>query len=215
MQIHCPHCRYHKEMSETAVPPLPCTVTCPQCGQRFTLEAEQVTAAPEDQPATPPPVPVEPAEPTVLAAAPPTVSAAVADPAGFWLRVIASLLDSLLCNALVFAMAFSLGMVLQTNAIGLNEQMQLVMALMGIVVSVFYYVFFTGYCGQTPGKMALRIKVIDNDDGDIGYGQAFVRETIGKTISGMLFGIGYLMVGLRRDKRGLHDLLSRTKVIKL
>lgn len=215
MQIHCPHCRYHKEMSDAAVPPLPCTVTCPQCGQRFTLEAEQVSAPPVNESVTPPPLPVEPVESIEPPDIAPAASAGGAAPAGFWLRVIASLLDSLLCNALVFAMAFSLGMVLQTNAVALNEPMQLVMALMGIVVSVFYYVFFTGYCGQTPGKMALRIKVIDNDDGNIGYGQAFVRETIGKTISGMLFGIGYLMVGLRRDKRGLHDLLSRTKVIKL
>jgi uncharacterized RDD family membrane protein YckC len=86
---------------------------------------------------------------------------------------------------------------------------------MGIIVTLFYYIFFTGYGGQTPGKMALQIKVIHNDGSEIGYGQAFVRETIGKIISYLLLCIGYLMVGLRRDKRGLHDLLASTRVIKL
>ena len=42
--------------------------------------------------------------------------------------------------------------------------------------------------------MALRIKVIRRDGRGIGYGRAAFREVLCKTISGLLLGIGYLMV---------------------
>ena len=87
--------------------------------------------------------------------------------------------------------------------------------LFSYVLSFAYYIFFTGYCGQTPGKMALRIKVIRRDGSDIGYGRAAFREVLGKTISGLLLGIGYLMVAFDEQKQGLHDRMADTYVIKL
>ena len=84
-----------------------------------------------------------------------------------------------------------------------------------LIHSISYAVFFTGYCGQTPGKMALRIKVIMTDGTDISYGQAALREVVGKFISALLLGIGYLMVAFDSKKQGLHDRLANTYVIKL
>jgi uncharacterized RDD family membrane protein YckC len=83
------------------------------------------------------------------------------------------------------------------------------------VLTVAYYVFFTGYCGQTPGKMALRIKVIRTNGMEIGYGKAALREVLGKFVSGILLGIGYLMVAFDLQKQGLHDKIADTYVIKL
>lgn len=209
MNLLCPHCQFSKEVSDDALPPLPSKVTCPQCSQQFTLEAP-LSFAPE---ATDEIVPA-----VISADVPPTVATAqTADevPAGFWLRVVAAVIDSIVCNAVVFIMSFGVGFLIQTNNYTFNEMTQLLIMAMGIVVTLFYYIFFTGYGGQTPGKMALQIKVIHNNGSEIGYGQAFVRETIGKIISYLLLCIGYLMVGLRRDKRGLHDLLASTRVIKL
>ncbi len=101
----------------------------------------------------------------------------------------------------------------------LNQQGQtmitIVTGLFAAVIAVFYYVFFTGYGGQTPGKMALRIKVIRTDGSAIGYGRAFLREVPGKFLSGILLGIGYLMVAFDRQKQGLHDKIADTYVIKL
>jgi uncharacterized RDD family membrane protein YckC len=34
-------------------------------------------------------------------------------------------------------------------------------------------------------------------------------------LSAVLFGIGYLMAGLRSDKRALHDLIAGTRVERL
>ncbi|MEA3466390.1 MAG: RDD family protein [Thermodesulfobacteriota bacterium] len=220
MKINCPHCPFSQQVADDALPPLPSKVTCPQCSQSFTLEApgEEVAAPamPTEPTLTPPPLPttVEPPSPPPSPTSPPAL---VSDeqPAGFWVRVLAAIIDSVACNILVFGMGFAFGFLLQTNNYSTNEPMQLLLMLMSIVVTVFYYVFFTGYCGQTPGKMALSIKVIHNDGHDVGYGRAFIRETIGKTISGLLLCIGYLMVAMRSDKRGLHDLIASTRVIKL
>lgn len=208
MIILCPHCQFSKEISDDALPPLPSKVTCPQCSQQFTLEA------PTEEPLS---FTTQPTE-VIPAHVPPTTAVVHAEsevPAGFWLRVLAAIIDSIVCNAVVFIMGFAIGFLVQTNHYAFNEMTELLIMAMGIVVTLFYYIFFTGYGGQTPGKMALQIKVIHNNGSEIGYGQAVLRETIGKMISYLLLCIGYLMVGLRRDKRGLHDLLANTKVIRL
>jgi uncharacterized RDD family membrane protein YckC len=138
-----------------------------------------------------------------------------AQPAGFWLRVLASIIDGVLLQILSYAMLFGLQAVMGGINFETDPTIALVLLAMSMVVSVAYYVFFTGYNGQTPGKMALRVKVIDNDGGPVGYGQAFVREVVGKFLSSLILCIGYLMVAFRADKRGLHDLVARTRVIKL
>jgi predicted Zn finger-like uncharacterized protein len=221
MEVLCPHCHFSQQVDASALPPLPCKVTCPQCAQRFTLSAPPAEAVTPPDIVSPPPVEVElppldetppPLEASAASSAAPIFSR---QPAGFWVRALAAIIDSMVCNLVVFVMSLALGMLLNLTNSYMSNPGQLLLMTMGLVVTVFYYVFFTGYCGQTPGKMVLSIKVIHNDGGSVGYGQVFVRETIGKTISSLVFGIGYLMVAFRSDKRGLHDLLAATKVIKL
>jgi len=207
MDLQCPHCQFQQQVDDSALPERPCKVNCPRCKQSFVLAAQEVkkpaaVVAPPD--VTPPPLP-----------AAPTTEAVMQQPAGFWVRVLAAIIDSMVCNVIVFAMGFALGMLLNVNNVYVGPSIQMLLMLMGILVTLFYYVFFTGYCGQTPGKMAMHIKVVDKDGSDVSYGQAFVRETIGKTVSYLIFCIGYLMVAFRSDKRGLHDLMAATKVNKL
>ncbi|MDY0190804.1 MAG: RDD family protein [Desulfuromonas sp.] len=224
MDIQCPHCQFSRQVDASLLPNLPCKVTCPQCKQSFVLGADaqpELNSAAQSAPiaAVPTPDPA-PAISSAAAVPPPVPAAANTDfgteqPAGFWVRVLAAILDSMLCNLLVFVMGFVLGLLLNFTNSYMGPSAQLLLMVMGILVTLFYYVFFTGYCGQTPGKMALHIKVVHKDGSDVSYGQAFVRETIGKTVSSLIFCIGYLMVAFRSDKRGLHDLIAATKVNKL
>ncbi|BCA78782.1 RDD family protein [Desulfuromonas sp. AOP6] len=139
--------------------------------------------------------------------------------AGFWVRVVASVVDSILVTVVQMVLGFILGLTAGLAGGDLsgegNVMLGLTTGLFGMVLAVAYYVFFTGYCGQTPGKMAVRIKVIRTDGANIGYGSALLRETIGKGISTILFGIGYLMVAFDSQKQGLHDKIASTYVIKL
>jgi uncharacterized RDD family membrane protein YckC len=138
---------------------------------------------------------------------------------GFWVRVVAALVDlvivSVLQLALVFLLIYILGL---TDGITSGDTKELLAGLVGIfstLVGLIYYVFFIGYCGQTPGKMALRIKVIRTTGEDIGYGRAFLREVVGKFVSGIVLGIGYLWVAFDPQKQGWHDKIAGTYVIKL
>ncbi len=137
--------------------------------------------------------------------------------AGFWIRVVAYVLDFLLLWTVEYLLSLLIG--LTVGLLGLSVEgdpsIEVVIWLFGAALSISYAVFFTGYCGQTPGKMALRIKVIRTDGSPLGYGRAALREVLGKFISGILLGIGYLMVAFDSQKQGLHDKIADTYVIKL
>lgn len=217
MQLICPHCGYTRELEPEAVPPQAVQVTCPRCKGTFRFDPAQkmpekmkgqtqiFTAAEQDE--------APPAEDS----ASDIRSATAGEPcaAGFWIRAVAALFDSLVSSALQFGMAFALGTITEISGSATLPLVQMLIMLFSTLAGIFYYVFFTGYSGQTPGKMLLRIRVVRLDNTQVSYGQAFIRETIGKFISGIVLGIGYLMAALRSDKRALHDLMADTKVVKI
>ncbi|MDH3453805.1 MAG: zinc-ribbon domain-containing protein [Desulfuromonadales bacterium] len=137
--------------------------------------------------------------------------------AGFWIRAIAYILDFLLLGFVQLVLSLLIDQVIGLLGIASegDPAVNMVIWLFGASLSIGYAVFFTGYCGQTPGKMALRIKVIRTDGRPVGYGRAVLREVPGKFISSVLLGIGYLMVAFDSQKQGLHDKIADTYVIKL
>ena len=137
--------------------------------------------------------------------------------AGFWIRVVATILDSFLLCIVQFVLTLMISLLVGFMGIaaGENPAVSLIIWLFGTTISLGYAVFFTGYCGQTPGKMALRIKVVRTDDSQLTYGRAAKREVLGKFVSSILLGIGYLMVAFDQQKQGLHDKIADTYVIKL
>lgn len=137
--------------------------------------------------------------------------------AGFWIRVVASLLDSLLLGVVQFVLSLLIGLAISMLGIATagDPSINMVLWLFGVSLGIGYAVFFIGYCGQTPGKMALRIKVIRTNGNPMTYGRAALREVLGKFISVILLCIGYIMVAFDTQKQGLHDKIADTYVIKL
>ena len=137
--------------------------------------------------------------------------------AGFWLRVVATLIDSVLLSAIQLTLTLTISFVVGLLGIATSEDpaISFIVWLFGMTISFGYAVFFTGYCGQTPGKMALRIKVICTDGDPVSYGRAAKREILGKFVSSILLCIGYIMVAFDTHKQGLHDKIADTYVIKL
>lgn len=137
--------------------------------------------------------------------------------ATFWMRAVATLVDA----AIVFGLQMILGGLLAlagtVTVVGSDGggETAFIVYFFSYLISFTYYIFFTGYCGQTPGKMVLRIKVVRQDGSPISYGRAAFREVPAKFLSGVIFGIGYLMVLFDKQKRALHDRMSDTYVIKL
>lgn len=81
------------------------------------------------------------------------------------------------------------------------------------VVQVLYLVLFTGLKGQTPGKMFMGIKVVDEQGGVPGIGRAIMREVIGKFLSGLLFNLGFLWAAWDPQRQTWHDKIATTWVV--
>ena len=76
----------------------------------------------------------------------------------------------------------------------------------------YYYVSLHGAYGQTFGKMALRIKVRNEDGTPIGYRKAFLRW-LGYFLCDLTLDIGYVWAAFDARKQGLHDKVCRTVVV--
>jgi uncharacterized RDD family membrane protein YckC len=214
MQITCPSCNYSKEIDPSILPADVSRATCPKCQESFELpRQEQVDKAAEGAATNEAQADADFSQPSV--ASPRQLDIDALPKAGFWIRVVASILDGIILFMVQFILGFLLAIAGFAAGNGGSEEVSGLVMLFSYLVSFAYYIIFTGHCGQTPGKMALRIKVIRTDGSDISYGRAAFREVIGKFISGIILCIGYLMVAFDSQKQGLHDKMADTYVIKL
>ena len=138
--------------------------------------------------------------------------------AGFWERGIAVFVDGFLSGIAGQAVAqvfkIALGSMLANSAAAalVLGGIQLVAGL-GIGVALILYPLKKG--GQTPGKKLMGLRVCNSDgQGEMSWGQVLKREYVGKLISALLLGIGFLMA-LGKNKQALHDRMSNTMVVKL
>lgn len=121
--------------------------------------------------------------------------------AGFWIRFAAWIIDAIIVGVL----NFMLDVVVADFALTLVLQ---------IVLGAAYTIgFWVANQGQTPGKAALGIEVVMKDGGAIDVGPAVLRY-LGYFPSGVLLGIGYLMIAFTSEKRGLHDYIAGTVVVR-
>jgi len=83
------------------------------------------------------------------------------------------------------------------------------LAFLGLV----YAGYFTGTTGQTLGKMAAGLRVVDAGGQPPGYARAFIRAVIG-TCGVLAVGSGLIPMLFDPARRALHDRMFRTRVIK-
>lgn len=80
------------------------------------------------------------------------------------------------------------------------------------LLTVGYFIVMTYCSGATLGKKLLNLSVVAEDGGKPSFFSVLYRETVGKYLSAICF-VGYLLVLVNKDKRGLHDILAGTKVV--
>ena len=85
---------------------------------------------------------------------------------------------------------------------------------LGTILSVIYYVMFTYAKGQTPGKMLLGLHVVDRNGQKPSLRQVIMREVFGKAIAALALLIGYLWIIWDPKKRGWHDYIAGTFVVR-
>ena len=146
---------------------------------------------------------------------------------GFWLRAGAYLIDQialflvrlpleLALRAYVFWETFQLASGSTPRPFWQSQGVLIAYGLyfiLFLLISLAYYVFFVGRYGATPGKMALKLRIVRSDLAKVSYLRALGRY-FAQGLSGTLLYIGYIMAGFDSEKRALHDYLCDTRVIK-
>jgi len=151
--------------------------------------------------------------------------------AGFWIRFLASFFDTLFLALPIAIVIYFLSdgnwfdfsqyqenmkMAMSGNVNALNNMPQTdrTWEFINLIVTItITMLFWKRFKGATPGKKFVRIKIVDAKTfKDINNKQAITRS-FGYIVSAFTLLIGFIMVGFRKDKRGLHDLLASTAVI--
>jgi len=82
-----------------------------------------------------------------------------------------------------------------------------------IVLKILYQTFFVWQGGRTPGKMLMKIRVVEMDGGYIpSFGTAFLRASV-RIISESFFYLGYVLAYFNPLVQTLHDKLAKTVVV--
>jgi uncharacterized RDD family membrane protein YckC len=77
-----------------------------------------------------------------------------------------------------------------------------------------YLTLFTAATGQTIGKMALGVRVVSAGEGPLTVGRALIRVAA-LLAAALPAGLGLLPVVFDRARRGLHDRLAGTRVVRV
>ena len=149
---------------------------------------------------------------------PSTIPVAGIQYGGFWIRVVAAIIDAVLLRVVVAPIGVIFGGLGMAGMMaGLPHRglrlfgggLTFVLLLFG---SWLYEAFMESSSYQaTLGKMIFGMKVTDLNGNRISFERATGRH-FAKWLSGMILGIGYIMVAFTERKQGLHDLLAGTLV---
>ena len=138
--------------------------------------------------------------------------------AGFWIRAGAIIIDGIILavvnwstSLLIYHFFGKPHLVPGSKQLDLGTGYYLAL-FVNMAFGFGYNVWFLGKYGATLGKMACGIKVIMADGRKISYGRAFGRYWA-YILSGFTLCIGYIMAGVDKEKRALHDRICNTRVI--
>ena len=141
---------------------------------------------------------------------------------GFFRRLSAFVVDFLvlvLLSALMGFMAYvgyKVGLAAHDRPISWNTAAPLVsfLTLAGMGLATIYFVVFHGMEGKTVGKWLLGLRVVGVDQRPISYRRALLRWIGAIGLGGASFGLAFLWILWQREKRGWHDFLARTWVVR-
>jgi len=141
--------------------------------------------------------------------------------AGFWRRLVAALIDlsavAVICSIIILVFSpyqwFGWG-----NSDVFNESLLDALPyliggnLLSFLVNIAYFVGFWVWRGQTPGKMLLGIKLVQEDGSDVTIGVALLRY-LGYIVSIAVVFIGFIWIAFDSRKQGFHDKMAETYVV--
>lgn len=125
--------------------------------------------------------------------------------AGFWIRLGSIIIDGFLLIPL-YLICMLLGVSDIATEIFVNS-----------INFLYYLIIPVIWSGFTVGKRVVGIKIVRTDGKKVGIVTTLKRYILASLVYVVTLGIGFIisafMIGLRKDKRSIHDLIAGTQVI--
>ena len=129
--------------------------------------------------------------------------------AGFFLRLVAFLIDMLVVGGIFTILKVFLPLDMETRLLSFSLG-----EVLSTVITLAYFTLMTLFTrGRTLGKMILGLRVISLTSDKLSFSQIIIREICGRFVLNK-FKILYLIVGISPKKQGLFDILLDTTVVK-
>jgi uncharacterized RDD family membrane protein YckC len=198
--------------SQCGTPTAAGALFCQRCGSKILAAAPSTLSAPASTAVAMAPVAAIPVMPESYYG-------------GFWIRLAAHLIDHAVLGAVFVPgfFIFVLPAIITAYHDGTFEQnappIELIRSValfvfLAIGARMFYEILLTSSSWQgTIGKKLLRLKVTDDFGNRISVGRSTGRF-FAKILSGMASYIGFIMIAFMDRKRGLHDVIAHTQVLR-
>ena len=131
-------------------------------------------------------------------------------PVSIWRRIASIIYDALLVLAILIVMSipfFSFN-------VEENNLLKITMQVYFYFIIQYFFVWFWVNNEGTLGMKTWKIKIFCDDGEKISYKKAIIRFNIA-IISILFFGLGFLISLFRKDKKCLHDIISKTNLSRL
>jgi uncharacterized RDD family membrane protein YckC len=140
--------------------------------------------------------------------------------AGFWKRVAASVIDSFVLMVVIFILAMAIGVsgaVMGSDpARGLSGTGMATLGLFYLLeivgLALYFAMMHASGLQATLGKLAVGIKVVDDDGDRISFWRGIGRY-FAYLLSSFTLCIGYILAAFTDRKRALHDMMCSTLVV--
>ena len=130
---------------------------------------------------------------------------------GFWSRLLASIIDSVLVVMLTLPILYSIygAEYFDTDASFQSSTDFIINYILPIVVVILFWI----YKSATPGKMLVSAKIVDAKTGNKPTPLQCITRYLGYYLSMFALGLGFLWIAWDDKKQGWHDKIAGTVVI--
>ena len=133
--------------------------------------------------------------------------------AGFWIRVAAALIDTVLVLLVIMPLLLAIYGKDYMTATSVSWTRGAWDFLLNYIFPAIAVIAFWTYKSATPGKMILKMKIVDaTTGGKLSVGQSLIRY-LGYYVSIIPLCLGLIWVGIDKRKQGFHDKIAGTVVI--
>ncbi len=142
---------------------------------------------------------------------------------GFWIRLVARILDSVILWVVLLPMSYAMGVFLpdlwrphpvtpDIRSFGPLFGALAILNLFSWTIALLYEGWFVSNRGGTPGKLLFGLRIVRPTGDKLSFSRACGRY-LATIASGLTLFIGYIMAAFDDQKRALHDYICDTRVL--